>query len=272
MRETLEEMAAAVRGPHLEPDEIAAYHAGELSPEDEKRVQGHLAACRECAELLLDLDGLGDPGFGAEEDLPAGAEEKVWEGLRTQVQTTAGTRAVVETPRRGVSTEGAAVRPFPVERRRLSTPPRWLQALAASLLIAVVGLSLWVATLRRTVDELSQPQLDAPVLDLYSTRSRGEAGAPPVFTVPGNARWFTVILNPSIQRMDNEYRVEIVESGGETVWSGSGLHPNIHGSLSLTLSRRLLGAGDFRIRLIGRDPSGGGQGEQIEEYVLRVEP
>lgn len=251
MEETLEGMAAEARGAHLEADEIAAYHAGELPPGDEARVQDHLAACRECAELLLDLDALGDPRFGAEEDLPEGAEEKVWEGIRTEIGT---------------------VRPFPAGRPRLSAPPRRLQALAASLLVAVAGLSLWVASLRRTVDELSRPQLDAPVLDLYSTRSRGEADAPPVLTVPADARWFTVILNPSSQHRYDEYRVEIARADGETVWSGGGLHPNVHGSLSLTLSRRLLGAGDFRIRLTGRGPSEGGQGELVEEYALRVEP
>jgi hypothetical protein len=251
LRDAMTELAAAhgALGPHPDPEELAAYHAGELPPAEEERLRDHLVACRECAGLLLDLDGLADPGFDAGADGADGKEE-VWLRLRKKIQD--------EAPR-------APIRPL---RRPARAAPRWLPALAAALLAATLGLSLWVATLRRTVDELSRPQLNAPVLDLYSGTARGEGSPPPVFTVPREARFFTVILNPAGQRRYEGYRVEILRAGGGKAWSGEGLERNAFGSFSLTLPRGALGPGEYRIRLVGRTKS---IEEPIEEYALRVE-
>ena len=229
---------------HLDPDVLVAYRAGELPPDEEARVQSHLVACRECAELLLDLDALHDPDFGADEEVSVDA---VWQGVREEIRKA----------------------PAPVIPFRRPSPPRWLQALAAMLAVAVVGLSLWVVSLRRTVDDLSRPELNAPVLDLASGTARGEGSPPPVATVPSGARLFTVILSPAGQRIYKEYRVEIVDAAGRVVWGDRGLTPNAYGSFSLTLPRSALGTGDFRVRLFGR--TGNGE-ERIEEYALRVEP
>lgn len=230
---------------HPDPERLGAYHAGELSPEEEGRIQDHLALCRECAALLLDLDGLADPGFGAGADLSG--KEAVWQRLRKETA-----------PR-------ARVVPL---LRTVPASPRWLQALAASLLIATLGLSLWVASLRRTVAELSAPQENAPVLDLYSGTARGEGSPAPVLTVPPDVRFFTIILNPAGQRRYERYRVEIVRVGGGEVWSGEQIEPSPFGSFSLTLPRRAAGPGDYRVRLFGRS---GGTEEPIEEYAFRVE-
>lgn len=243
LKDAMKELAAP--GSHPAPEKLAAYHAGELSPEEEGRIQDHLALCRECAALLLDLDGLADPDFGAGADLAG--KETVWQSLREEIS-----------PR-------AQVVPL---RRPVPSSPRWLQALAASLLIATLGLSLWVVSLRRTVAELSAPQENAPVLDLYSGTARGEGSPAPVLTVPSNIRFFTIILNPAGQRRYERYRVEIARAGGEKVWSGQGIEPSPFGSFSLTLPRRAVGPGDYRVRLFGRS---GGTEEPIEEYAFRVE-
>lgn len=41
---------------HPDPQELVAYHAGELGDEEAKRLQDHLVLCPECARALLDLD------------------------------------------------------------------------------------------------------------------------------------------------------------------------------------------------------------------------
>lgn len=233
---------------HPDPERLAAYHSGQaggLSPEEEARIQDHLALCRECAALLLDLDGLADPGFGAEADPTA--KEAVWRSLREEIAPS------------------AQVVPL---RRPVRSSPRWLQALAASLLVATLGLSLWVASLRRTVAELSAPQANAPVLDLYSGTARGEGSPAPVLTVPPDVRFFTVILNPAGQRRYERYRVEIVRAGGEEVWSSQRIEPSPFGSFSLTLPRRAVEPGDYRVRLFGRS---GATEELIDDYAFRVE-
>ena len=230
---------------HPDPERLAAYRAGELSPEEEGRVQDHLALCRECAALLLDLDGLAGPGFGAGAD-PI-AKEAVWQSLRKEIAPQA--------------------RVIPL-RRPVRSSPRWLQALAASLLVATLGLSLWVASLRRTVTELSSPEANAPVLDLYASGTRGEGSPAPVLTVPSNARFFTLILNSAGQRRYERYRVEILRAGGGKVWSDRRIEPSSFGSFSLTLPRRAVGPGDFRVRLFGRS---GETEEPIDDYAFRVE-
>lgn len=229
-------------GPHADADELVAYHEGTLSPEAMRRVQDHLVSCRECAALLADLEGLGDPGFGAGEEIPEDAGEIVWEKVRREIK------------------EPAKVVPF--QRRQRTAAP--LQALAASLLIATLGLSAWVAHLRDRVEGLSSPQLNAPILDLYPAGStRGEG--PGLQAVPPDARLFTVVLNPAGRPEVQDYEVEIVNAEGDEVWRAGGLEPNPYGSFSLTLSRDLLEPGDFRVRLVG-----GGR-KLIEEYALRIE-
>ncbi len=243
-------------GGHLDADELAAYHAGGLPPEEERRVQDHLVACRECADLLLDLDGLGDASFGADEDLPPNAAETVWAGVREQIRREEPAR-----PATVVSLESRRARP--------AVAPRWWQALAASLLIATVGLSVWVASLRRTVDELSRPQVNAPVLDLYpeGRARRGVATSTP--EVPPDARLFTLILSPAQRGAWEDYEAEISDADGAVVWTARGLRPNAFGSFSLTLPRKALGAGEHRLRLFGLSRN---TREPIGEYVLQLPP
>lgn len=243
---------------HLEPDEMVAYRAGALTAADEKRVQDHLVACRECSRLLLDLEGLADPAFGADEPWSAADDEAVWErvrdGLRQERQP------------------AAPVVPFPGgPTGRRPPPPRWLQALAAALLVAVLGLSFQVASLRRTVADLSRPQVNAPVLDLYPAGSerRGAEGGEAV-EVPAGARLFTLMLNPGGRGGYPEYELEISTLRGELVRREGGLQPNEFGSFSVTLPRQTLTPGDYRLRLVGLGPAGAR--ETLAGFALRLPP
>lgn len=226
---------------HPEPEVLAAYHTGELAEPEERRLQDHLVGCPECAALLLDLDGLSDPGFGAGALAPAD-QQALWRSLQAEIRK--------EEP------PPAPVVPL---RRRIASP-RWLQALAAALLVATIGLSVWVAALHRRVDELSQPQA-VSVLDLDAGTSRGVGRGLP--TVPRGVRSCTLILSPPGQR-STRYRVVIERAGGQKVWSGW-LAPNAFGSLSLGVSRYSVGPGEYRVRLSGES------GSPIAEYPLRVE-
>lgn len=246
--------AGAHGGDHPEADTLAAYHARELPEEDERRVQDHLLVCRDCGELLLDLEGLGDPGFGRDVEIPAGTDEAVWERLRQEIRAD---------PRQ------AAVLPLPARRR--AAPPPWMSALAAALLVAVIGLSAWVASLLRTVEELSRPEVNAPVLDLVplGIGQRDEAAAPDA-EVPSGARLFTLILSPARRGDFQDYEAEIASSGGAVVWRARGLRPNDYGSFSLAVPRSSLGAGEHRLRLLGI--GSGGEREPLGEYALRIAP
>lgn len=238
---------------HPDADEIVAYHEGTLSAGDAQRIQDHLVACRECAALVVDLEGLKDPEFGADEDLPDETPELVWKNVRQQMRREEG-------PSNVVSLRG---------RMRAPDLPAWVRPLAAMLVISTLALSGWVAYLRGQVRELSSPQLNAPILDLYPAGStRGEGAA--VQTVPPDARLFTVVLSPAGRPAFEEYELEIVDAEGREIRRDGGLKPNSYGSFSATLSRDLLGPGDFRVRLVGIDSGGGRQ--TVEEYALRISP
>ena len=236
---------------HPDADELVAYHEGTLPRGDMQRVQDHLVACRECAFLVADLEGLEDPDFGAEEDLPPETGEIVWKTLRQQIRRDEGPPKVV---------------PFRRETRAMDLPG-WVRPLAAMLLISTMALSGWVAHLRDQVKDLSSPQLNAPILDLYpagSTRGEGPGDAQPV---PADARDILLVLHPPGRSRFEEHGVEIVDAGGREVWrSDRGLVLNSDGSFTLSLPRDLLG---LRLRLVGIDPGGGR--ELVAEYALPVE-
>lgn len=247
--------ASADAGEHPDPERLAAYHAGELPEEEAQRVQDHILVCRECAELLLDLEGLGDPASGQDVDIPASTGEAVWERLRQEIRAGARPETVV-----------------PFSPRRRSAPPPWMSALAAALLVAVIGLSVWVASLRQTVRELSAPEVNAPVLEpVPSGIGPREGGPAPVAEeVPSGVRLFALILSP-VRRGDfQDYEVEISRAGGGVVRRQAGLRPNVYGSFSLIVTRSSLGAGDYRVLLYGI--GSGGQRESLGEYALRVAP
>jgi hypothetical protein len=240
---------------HPTADELAAYHDGELPPEQEERVRGHLLACAECAELLLDFDALrNDPDFGRQRPAPAAELDAVWQAARAHAAPPP-------------STVASAAPPALRERPRRAARSRWAQALAAALVIGVVGLSFWVAALRRTVSELSQPQLNAPVLDLQPSPERGSVESRTILKLPADVKFFTLVLNPLSPRDFPAYEVTIERAAGGVVWSRTGLEKNPYGSFSLAVPRSLLPGGTYTIRLAGKD---GVHSEPLGEYSIET--
>jgi hypothetical protein len=271
LRRTLRETAAAGRGAHPEPDELAAYHGGFLPPEAERRLRDHLVACGECAALLLDLEGLADPGFGAGRPGAAAERDAAWESFRAQIAAAAPVPPPVTAP----VSEPA---PAPVLRGtfRPERNPRWLYALAATLLLAVGVLSYQVvslshrgAELSRRIAEISRPEVNAPVVDLFPGSSRGDSpSTPPV--VRQGSRFFILVPHAVPLPSYREYGMENVDAHtGRLVVAERGRPPHRDLPWSLHLSRETLGAGDYRVRLFGID---GSRKVPIEEYALRVLP
>jgi hypothetical protein len=128
---------------HATPGELAAYHEGTLAPEIEARVREHLAHCRTCSDLLLDLAGFADltppPGIP---ELTDAEVERDWQALRARLGKGREQK------------EPATVVPFrqpaaPVKPSREFSP--W--KIAAAVLIAV-GLSAGVMVLRQGASDL----------------------------------------------------------------------------------------------------------------------
>ena len=256
LRQGIRELAAeAWRGSGAHPDagELAAYNAGALAPADEKRVQDHLTACRACAAAALDLARFADPTADDAEDVPAGFGDAVWQGVSAKIRAAEGRAAEPAAP----------VIPFPPLRERPAAPRRRL----LEMLAATIGLSFWVASLRRQVDELARPQTEVQVFQPAPRTVRG-AREHQAFVMRAKTRELIVILNPPSPRRE-VYRVEVVRADGTHVHSASVGPDPVYGSLILTLSRGILGSGNFRLLLY---PGAGSGEEPIDEHELRVEP
>lgn len=234
---------------HPDADAWIAYHEGELEAAEEERLRGHLVKCPACVSTLLDLDafaGGGDPGELSELERAA-----AWRAMRSALERQ-------EAPTRAPGLAGG----------RFAVP--W--ALAASLVAGVLGLALWDAhrtagELRGTVTALTEPQINVPILDLFpdtATRSGGEAQLP---AVPP-AEFFTLLLALEEPREFPDYEVEILDAGGDVVWSKRGLEMSDFGNFKLGLSGRFLASGEHQIRLYGVEA---GSRELLQDYAFRIE-
>ncbi|HKC84421.1 MAG TPA: hypothetical protein VKG02_00525 [Blastocatellia bacterium] len=126
-----------------------------------------------------------------------------------------------------------------------------------------------IARLRQTVTELSRPQLDAPIIDLDpSDQSRGNtAGEAARIEAPPTANIITLILNISSQPSHSAYAVEILDSTGKQVWRGQRARNGLDHAVNLTISRRMIPAGRYLIKLYGlRD----GKQEPVADYPVLI--
>ena len=238
LRAAIQESADAARrnlGAHPSQEELIAYHQRNLAPEEDDRVRDHLVACSECRGALLCFDDLLRPSPAAEPPFSEIELAAAWRRFRERLR-----------PR----------------------VPWWLRAAAAVLLVGAAALSYWSIGLYHELAELSRPQLNTPILDLLpqDTVYLGRSASAEI-ALPANVRFFTVVLNSSVRRSHGDYAVEISRADGRRIYAGQGLERNAFGSFTLTLARRTMKPGEYRIHLFGLTD---GKREPIGQYVLRI--
>ena len=126
-----------------------------------------------------------------------------------------------------------------------------------------------IARLRQTVTELSRPQLDAPIKDLYpSDQTRGNTtGDSARIEAPPTANIITLILNITGQPSHSAYAVEILDANGKQVWRGQRARNGPDHAVNLTIARRTIPAGRYLIKLYGlRD----GKQEPVADYPVLI--
>jgi hypothetical protein len=182
---------------HPGSEVLSAYSAHALPPEEELRVQEHLAVCRRCRDLLLDFASfLETPLAERTEGVTdlAGAAE--WRALRERMRRESGGS---EEPRTRE----------PARDYRLVRTLRVFQTLAAVLGILVVGLSVYAVRPHGQPGILPPPQ---EPLSFTTTRSAGQVETPLEIYLPCGLRFYT----PSQYR---KYRVEILDSDNRSRYS-----------------------------------------------------
>jgi hypothetical protein len=215
---------------HPAPEELQDFLAGDLPADQRERIEEHLALCRDCARVAVELAEIPETDLGKRGELVTEAEiEAQWKRFQ------------------------AAVAPA---RRR----PRAIEALAAVLLLALLGLAAWAL-----IREMTQPQTDVAIVDLFPADKRGPEDVVFVSLPPWAGR-IALTLNPAKDLVYPEYRVEIRGPGGRRIWSTRKIQPDEKGTFVVVVPRRLLPEGVYQIHLSG--PGGG----PVEDFDLEIGP
>lgn len=123
--------------------------------------------------------------------------------------------------------------------------------------------------LRRRIDELTAPQLNVAIVDVYSSqlRQRGD-GPPPADAVPRDAKPVTLILNPAPGVGEAPVEVEMVDAAGKLLLRRSGLRLSPTSDFTLTLPTAALPAGPATINLYR--PGAGGSRTLVDSFHLEL--
>jgi hypothetical protein len=250
---------------HPEVEELVAYHDGGLDAEARERIREHLTFCRDCSGLVLDLAGFAELAPPSEEH-------------RLSAQDVAERKAELMARIRDEERPSAKLleftrRPEPPPAERRPPIPVWYHGLAAALLAATIGLSLWVVRLDRQLaagaSRPSAARLNTVVKDLLPVDDslRGSANVEAVVVPSGND---LVLLLTFLKDVPyDDYRIVIFdEAGGRPLQTYDGLELQSEGLFTMTFPRDLSGGGkSFRLKVLGL---GAGDAEPLAEYVLTI--
>lgn len=231
--------------PHPSVDTWIDYHAGKVSDAQAEELRRHLAGCRRCVDLVLDVEA-----FAAPSPPPAGAADFEKAAVWRTVQ-----HAVEPRPR--------TVRRWPA-----------VAAIAASLSIAALGLSAWslqqgeLNQLREQAASLSSLQSNAVILNLRpGSRERSSGSSITTVDLGDEPRMLVFILN-LIEEVDYpDYEVRVVDSSAAEVARISELEISDLGNFQLALLPGTLGAGSYELRLFGLE---GESDQQLETFPIRL--
>lgn len=226
-------------GEHPSPEHIVRYRAERLGAADQERVRAHLLACAECRALLLELAELEHDPDAGRADLSDTALDQAW---REQQHRQAPTPAVA--PRRPA-------------RHRV------IEALAAVLGVAVLGLGWTVRTLDREREALYRDSVPSVVALEQSQRSAG--AELPVMPLDADRPGLVILVRPQ-GRAFTAYRATFFAEDGRQIDTRAPLTAHDY-LLTIPMRPGVLPPGEIRVTLAGRGVSGW---IPIETYALRV--
>ncbi len=127
-------------------------------------------------------------------------------------------------------------------------------------------------TLQKEMDEIAKPQIDAPVVELDSSKlpppTDPTKEAVTSIDVPLSAAMFTVILHKPADKVYLTYLIELLDTKRtKPLWSGTKKAAPEPMKIGLSLVRRSYPSGKYRIRLSGVD---GKKKEVLETFNLEV--
>jgi hypothetical protein len=252
------------QGPSSHPslENLTACHAGELTPAAEEEIQEHLATCRHCTGLLLDLPAFLDAPAGALDSGDAEPDAS-WQEIREHL---------LGPPRLPEDAERPRESPPANQPARPSSQPnprrRWLLRLAAAALVVLAVTPLSIVAWR-----LASPSLPPAILDLSpieAQRGTTEPPPPPPANVHAEAASTILILRLARQQPDLRFTLELRGAGAgqsgtrEVLPVTRVIDPQ---TLLLVLERHRLAPGQYRLRVLDADRPAA---EPLGDYALDV--
>jgi len=215
---------------HPSPETLTAYQANELSSEEDERVQGHIAICEHCTEMLLELEEFLEPPAMAAE--PAADFEAAADSKRLQPGLDEERQRRSQAPRR-------SARPL-------------TYAMVAALLVATLGISVYTLSNRPERLQTLEP------LNSY----RSGTSAMEVVQLP-----VTLLLKLPTKTPYPEYQAKLRDQNGHLVREFSKLRESRSFDLELPLDQGTLDSGEYRIELLGLSD---GRSDLAGEYAFKV--
>lgn len=248
---------------HPQPEILAAYSEDRLDEPELEAVREHLAACPECAAVMLDLL---DGKEVALEEAPPFERERSWRELRGSLQTEGLLAAPAAAEK--AAPPAAPVVPF---RPAAAAAPYWRPlAVAASLAFALAA--GWSVSLLRQLDEARELRVDPPLVSLMPLETlRTAVPDPPrrLALAPGKRGW--LVLNHAEPAAPGRVRLRFLSGGARTVVWEQETRPADPRSVRLELSLDAVPAGSYEVELaLFEDGERGGSWRTFATYRLEV--
>jgi hypothetical protein len=132
-------------------------------------------------------------------------------------------------------------------------------AVAALLIITVAlgGIVVWMVQ--------HGPRRTITTRVLYADGHRGATVQTPIQLSTATDYLLKPVFRPA--RVYREYRLDLLDGNGTTIWSRGGLHREADGSYPVELSTEKLSSGLYQLVLYGVD---GGNPDRLASYTIRL--
>lgn len=251
---------------HPTPEQLVAYRAGELPEEEQERLRDHLAVCRDCAALLLDLADFGNlkPPAGVPE-LTDAQVDQAWQSMRSRI-------AQEDTPEAAAVPGPAKVVPLrpvpPALPARVETPARSVWPRAAVWFL-IAGLGILSAVLANKLQDRTKPTDKVAVAHLSpegdGVRGGGEARPKPPLSQDEDL--LLIFLRPFDAEPYTSYRAQILDQEGKNRYEGPVKSERGQDPM-FKVPSGFLAPGDYCAQLSG---SRNGQWQPLERYSFQIE-
>jgi hypothetical protein len=125
------------------------------------------------------------------------------------------------------------------------------QPVPAVLSLAVIALGFWNAILLSSRPPEVEPQIQAPVAELFAGPSRGQSEAAKEIPLAPDMWIFTLVLHVPEPAPGAKFDLHLVNAEGTVLWQAKNIRPDTDSSITLSIPRPTIGqARELRIRLL----------------------